>query len=98
MDPLERLTVDYCKKFERVKIAGTIIILVMAIFWASIVSVHPNFWFRILYFPIAFGTITWGLLQPLLWWARHLQEDYDKEFKNILQDEYEKDRNSRREA
>lgn len=85
MEQLEKRTITFIKKVEIIKLVGSIIVIVLACFWASISSLHQDFWLRLLYFPIAFGTTAWGLVQPLIWRAKRLETDYDDEFQEMLQ-------------
>ncbi len=49
---------------------GNLIVLILAVFWAGLVSVEPNFILRIIFFAGGFGSTAFGLTLPLAWLIR----------------------------
>jgi len=67
---------EYYAQIRKIKIIGGIVIGLLAIFWATIIEVHPSILFRILYFPTAFGFTAWAFAQPFIWWAKKVESTY----------------------
>ena len=85
IDPCEKLTIGFIKKIERIKITGSVVVLLLAAFWGFATSVHPNMLFRILVFSCGFGFTAYGLTLPFIWLARNIENDYETELENLLQ-------------
>ena len=67
---------EYYQKIQNIKLVGSIVISLLAVFWVFVAEQHPNPIRSCVFFTAAFGGTAWAFVQPFIQKARHLESIY----------------------